>query len=48
MFYLTYRSFIVSLGVSNSLRAYKIAKKDDSSLQIVPAAIEEFAKVLVD
>lgn len=36
------KSFITGLGVANTLRAFKISKKDDSSVQIMPAAIQDF------
>lgn len=40
------RSFIASLGNSNTIRAFKITKKDDSSnLNIMQAAIQDFPQV---
>lgn len=42
------KSFITGLGVANTLRAFKISKKDDSSVQIMPAAIQDFPSVICD
>lgn len=39
------RAFIVGLGISNTIRAYKIVKKEDSNVHIMQAAIEDFPKV---
>ena len=39
------RSFIVALGNSNTIRAYKINKKEDSNVQMVPAAVQDFPQV---
>lgn len=39
------RAFIVSLGISNTIRAFKIGKKEDSNIHIMQAAIEDFPKV---
>lgn len=40
------KSFIAGLGVSNTIRAFKIAKKEDSSnLHMVQASIPDFPKV---
>ncbi|CAF0719924.1 unnamed protein product [Brachionus calyciflorus] len=36
------KSFIVSLGVSNTIRAFKIVKKEDSNIQILPATVQDF------
>jgi WD40 repeat protein len=39
------KSFIAGLGLSNTIRAYKISKKDDqSSIQITQAAIQDFTQ----
>jgi hypothetical protein len=40
------KSFITGLGIANTLRAFKIIKKDDSSVQMVPAAIQDFPIVI--
>ena len=39
------RSFITGLGIGNTIRAFKITKKDDSSVQIAPAALQDFPSV---
>lgn len=39
------KSFITGLGVANTIRAFKITKKDDSSVQIIPAAVQDFPTV---
>lgn len=39
------RAFIVSLGISNTIRAYKLVKREDSNVHIMQAAIEDFPKV---
>ncbi len=37
------RSFIAGLGLSNTVRAFKITKKEDgSSLQMIPASVNDF------
>lgn len=36
------RSFITGLGIGNTIRAFKMTKKDDSSVQITPAAVQDF------
>ncbi len=40
-----HRSFVAGLGTSNTIRAYKIGKKDDSSIQITQAAVQDFPQV---
>lgn len=40
------KSFVTGLGVSNTIRAFKISKKDDSSnLQMTPAALQDFPQI---
>lgn len=40
------KSFIAGLGISNTIRAFKISKKEDGSgLQVVPAPVADFAQV---
>jgi hypothetical protein len=39
------RSFIAGLGVSNTIRAFKIVKKDESNMQISQAAVQDFPQV---
>lgn len=40
------RSFIAGLGTSNTIRAYKIGKKDETNIQITQAAVQDFPQVI--
>jgi len=39
------KSFITGLGITNTIRAYKITKKEDSTISIVQAAVQDFPQV---
>jgi hypothetical protein len=35
------------LGISNTIRAFKIVKKDENQTQIIPAAVQDFPQVKI-
>ena len=40
------RSFIAGLGISNTIRAFKIVKKDDTNMHMMQAAVADFPQVI--